>query len=171
MTGPKPQRRIPKAAIYAVLSAVIDKDQARCLAGMETGERAARASLACREGYAMDVVEIRQRLSQMPGFASYLDTLVDLVDIRETAKEKGDQGIRLAANKQISKNQGYEAPLKMELEQRIKIAGAAQVIHQVVQNGFTPRAIREEKERRKKLKSAEFVEIEQKPQQEEKVAA
>ena len=147
---PKKAEGLSKSAIYAVLSTFMTKDQAARVAGYSG--KSARAQHINTKPYAVEISEMRSRLQDLPGFASFLDTIADLVDIREKSKNDGDRQSRLAANKQIAKNMGYEAPLKMELEQRLHINVAAQIIHEVLRQGLTPAAVREELKRRKRAK-------------------
>ena len=154
---PRKKEMISGAAVYAVLSIFMPKEDAAKLAGYS--ESSAAAQHINVKPYAVEVADIRKRLADIPNFVSFLDLAVDLKQIKDNAITEKDYQSALGAIKQLSKNMGYEAPLKMEMEARIKIGGAAQIIHDVLMRGITPEKIAAEKERRKRIKEAEFKEI------------
>ena len=153
----KKKPALTQQQIYAVMTAVMPKYLAKAAAGY-SGKSKVNPDKACQP-YDMDVAEIRKRLSEIPGFASAWDVIKDLVEIKTESMVEKDYEVALAAIKQLSKVMGYEAPLKMEVENNVKIQGAARIIHEVVAQGVTPGAVRAEIERRKQAKEIEFKEV------------
>lgn len=139
----KENPKLPKAAVYSVLSALLPPRQAADLAGLSPKHKIAHINVA---PYQVEVNDIRKKLAELPGMCSYLDQIVRAVEIRDD--EEVDTTNRLAAIKEINKMQGYLAPVKMEMEQRVKISGAVMELKAIIGSGITPQAILEEKKRR-----------------------
>jgi hypothetical protein len=145
---------VPRRAIYAILSTVLDKGTAKVISGYGEGTNPGMIDIA---PYAGTVSEIREKLSNIPGLVSYLDQVSKLVQIRDEAMADGDRESALAAMREANKMQGYLAPLKLEVESRVKVTGAVMELKVLLgATGLTPTAVGKELERRRKVKEIEL---------------
>lgn len=151
----KPKDKLPKSAAYAVLVA---SGLPKMIAKKAAGYSEKSNDMPKIEPYAIEVKEIRQRLSDLPGFVSY----VDLISWFNAVKDNSEVDItnRKDAAKAIVKMQGYDAPLKMEVESKVKVTGAVMQLKQLLTNtGLNAQVIIQEQERRKKVREIEFREV------------
>lgn len=147
-------------AIYSVLKTILPEGVARVLAGYSPNTRLGKGN-AGTDRYSMTVSQIRERLSDIPGLVSYIDQVAKLVECRDGALREGDRDGFLGATREINKMQGYLAPLKMEVENRVKISGAVLELKAIMgQTGLTPDLVRREQERRKVVAAERSKEIE-----------
>jgi len=151
------QEKIPNDAVYAVLRVVLPDRDAKVLAGYSKNSHCGKLNI---KRYALTVDEVRQRLSDMPGLVSYLDQIAKLARVQEESLDDGDRDSFLAAARTINKMQGYDAPQKIEVDQRSRITIADMEIKAIMtEYGVQPEEIRKELERRKQIKEVEFKEI------------
>ena len=144
------QEELPQSAVFAVLNTILPVSQARALAGYADKSSRGRIDVS---RYSMTVGEIRDKLADIPGLVSYMDQIAELIQMKASAKTVGDNATVLASIKEINKMQGYIAPLKMEIENKIKISGAVLELKAIIgKTGIGPADIRAELERRKEAK-------------------
>jgi hypothetical protein len=149
--GP-PKSKLSAAAKYAVLSAALPEPFARAAAGYAPD---GSHSIAAAKPYGVDIQEIRKRLSDIPNFVSYIDLVLWFNDMKDNPEV--DATNRVAAAKSIVKMQGYEAPAKMEIENRHNLVASVGLLKQLLGNGLNMKMIAEEKKRR--VEVAEYTDI------------
>ena len=145
--------KLDPAAKYAVLATVLPDALARQLTGYSPDNH---NEIVAARPYGVDVQELRKRLSDMPNFVSYADML--LFFDRVMHDENVDMTNRKDAAKAIVKMQGYDAPAKMEIENRHNLVASVGFLKQLIGSGLNPQLIAQEKQRRLEVK-AEFTDI------------
>ena len=148
---------IPKAAVFAVLSTILPQKEAELLSGV--GHSYNNKPNAFKR-YGLTVKEIREKLADQPGLVSYLDVIADLVKVKNESMGDGDRESAVAAIREINKLQGYNAPQKIEVDNKIQISAAVVELKAILGTGLSADDVKKELQKRKAaVKEVEFKEV------------
>jgi len=131
---------IPRKTVYNVLRAIMPERKAGELAGYSVGKAGGVISrINENEG---TVSEIRERVQNDPrfGFLRQLNFYAGMRDDKQV-----EPASRISAAKQLDSVAGYNAPAKVEIDNRHALLAAVRVVHQVTgQLGMSPMQLKGE---------------------------
>jgi hypothetical protein len=128
---------IPKKTVYNVFRSIMTEQKAGLLAGYQPGTKP-----VCLNDNEGTVSEIRERVQNDPklGFLTQLNFYAKMRD-----DENVESPSRVAAAKQLDTVAGYNAPQKVEIDNRHALLAAVRVVHQVTGNmGMSPMQLKGE---------------------------
>lgn len=144
---------LSKGQVFNVLRAVMPERSAKVLAGFKAGTNPTKL-----HDYDGTVAEIRERIQSDPQFG-FLKQLRFYSEIRDNAR-KGTSD-RIAAAKQLDVVAGYNAPAKVEVNERRTLVAAVKMLHQVRnETGLGPAELKAMLESRGRVVEAEGVLVE-----------
>ena len=153
---------LPKNIVFNVLSAVMPNEQAKLLAGYSSGTNPCKL-----RGYSTTVEAIRDKLREVAGV-----TLADQVAwyLRASGTPENATGEQINARKQIDKLMGYEAPQKVEINERKEILIAAHTFKNFMsETGLNPMQLKKalDNAANGNVSEAEYEEVEEEDTSEE----
>lgn len=134
-TGPEKRslqgQELSRQIVFNVLSAVMPQERAKVLAGYSPGTNPTKL-----KGFNVTVDAVRDRLRETAGV-----TIADQVAwyLKASGEAEGATSEQINARKQIDKLMGYEAPQKVEINERKEILFAANTFKNFIsETGMSP---------------------------------